>query len=142
MQEEPLRPQIGLAFSVPLQLGRRAGALEHARAELAGARSDVQRVEDELRLAVANAVDRLRAAHHLVELAADRMLPVARDRLAASRAGFESGQGSFLELIDAERALRSAEFGFEEAVVALWRRQAELDRAVADLSNLESGVRP
>jgi outer membrane protein TolC len=70
------------------------------------------------------------------------MLPVARDRLAASRAAFESGQGSFLELIDAERGLRSAELDSEQAIVALWRRHAELDRATADLTQLESGVRP
>jgi outer membrane protein TolC len=141
-QEEPLQPAIGLALNVPLQLGRRAGALEQARAELEGARSDALRAEDEVRLAVANGVDRLREAHHLADLARDRMLPVARDRLAASRAAFESGQGSFLELIDAERALRSAELGYEEAVVGLWRRHAELGRATADLSTLEPGVRP
>jgi outer membrane protein TolC len=141
-QEEPLQPVIGLAFNVPLQLGRRAGALEQARAELAGARSDVRQIEDEVRLAVAAAVDRLHEAHHLLALAQDRMLPVARDRLAASRAAFETGRGSFLELIDAERALRSAELGFEEAVVAAWRRAAELDRATADLSTLAPGVTP
>ena len=95
-----------------------------------------------MRLAVASGVDRLREAHHLVELARDRMLPVSRDRLAASRAAFESGQGSFLELIDAERGLRRAELEYEEAVVTLWRRHIELDRATADIAALESGVRP
>jgi len=141
-QEKPLQPMLGLAVNVPLQLGRRSGALEQARAELAGAHSDAQRDEDAVRLAVASGVDRLREAHHLVELARDRMLPVARDRLAASRADFESGQGSFLELIDAERGLRSAELDFEKAVVTLWRRHAELDRDTADITQLESGVRP
>ena len=141
-QEKPLQPMLGLALNVPLQLGGRRGALEQANAELAGARSEAQRAEDFVRLAVTTGVDRLREAHHLVELARDRMLPVARDRLVASRAAFESGQGSFLELIDAERGLRSAELDTEAAVVTLWRRHTELDRATADLSQLESGVRP
>jgi len=141
-QETPLQPMLGLAVNVPLQLGSRRGALEQARAELAGARSEAQRAEDAVRLAVASGVDRLREAHHLVELARDRMLPVARDRLAASRAAFESGQGSFLELIDAERGLRSAELDSEGAVVTLWRRHVELDLATADIAQLESGVRP
>jgi outer membrane protein TolC len=66
---------------------------------------------------------------------------VARDRLAASRAAFESGEGTFLELIDADRGLRNAELGAEEAVVTLWRRRAELARVTADVTALESGVR-
>ena len=141
-QEKPLQPMLGLALNVPLQLGRRSGALDQAHAELARARSESQRDEDRVRLAVASGVDRLREAHHLVDLARDRMLPVSRDRLVASRAAFESGHGSFLELIDAERGLRRAEFDYEEAVVTLWRRHIELDRAAADIAALESGVRP
>ncbi len=141
-QEKPLQPMLGLALNVPLQLGGRRGALEQAHAELANARSDAQRAEDAVRLAVTSGVDRLRESHHLLELTRDRMLPVARDRLAASRAAFESGQGSFLELIDAERGLRSAELAYEEIVTTLWRRHAELDRASADLDALASGVRP
>ena len=90
---------------------RGAGGARTARA----ARRSATRIE--VRLDVARAVDRLREAHHLVELARDRMLPVSRDRLAASRAAFESGQGSFLELIDAERGLRRAELDYEGAVV-------------------------
>jgi outer membrane protein TolC len=141
-QEKDLQPMVGLALNVPLQLGRRDGALAQARAELAGARSEERRAEDAVRLAVSLAVDRLLEAHHLVDLTHERMLPVARDRLAASRAAFASGQGSFLELIDAERGLRSAELESDRAVALLWRRHAELDLATADLDQLESGVRP
>jgi len=140
-QEKPLQPMLGLAVNVPLALGRRNGALEQAEAELSRARAEAQRAEDQVRLAVASGVDRLREAHHLIELSRDRMLPVARDRIAASRAAFESGRGSFLELIDAERRLRSAELQYEEAVVTLWRRHTELDRASADLDALATGVR-
>jgi outer membrane protein TolC len=141
-QETPLQPVLGLSLNVPIQLGRRSGALDEAQAELHRARSETQREEDEVRLGVARAVDRLREAHHLVELSRDRMLPVSRDRLVASRAAFESGQGSFLELVDAERGLRRAELDYETAVVALWRRHVELDRATADIAALTSGVRP
>jgi len=142
MQEELLQPRVGLALNAPLQLGRRGGALDQARAELAGARSEAQRAEDAVRFAVTSGVDRVREAHHLVEIVRDRVLPVARDRLVASRAAFESGQGSFLELIDAERGLRKAELDVEEAVVTLWRRHIELARATADIDALESGGRP
>jgi len=141
-QENALQPMVGVAVNVPFQLGRRAGALEEAHAELSRARSEAQRAEDRVRLDVARAVDRLREAHHLLELVSDRMLPVSRDRLAASRAAFESGRGSFLELIDAERSVRRAELDHEKAVVTLWRRHAELGRATADFAQLAAGVTP
>jgi outer membrane protein TolC len=141
-QEEPLQPMVGLAVNIPLALGRRRGALEQADAELARARAETQRAEDAVRLAVARGVDRLREAHHLIELTRGRMLPVARDRIAASRAAFESGQGSFLELIDSERRLRSAELEYEQAIATLWSRHAELDLASADLDALAAEVRP
>jgi outer membrane protein TolC len=141
-QEEQLQPMVGLALNVPLQVSRRRGALAQAQAELARAKAESQRSEAAVRLAVASGVGRLREAHHLVELARDRMLPVAGDRVVASRAAFESGTGSFLELVDSERRLRSAELEYEEAVVALWRRHAELDRATADLESLCAGERP
>jgi outer membrane protein TolC len=141
-QEEPLQPSVSLAVNVPLALGRRRGALEEAQAQLARARAEAQRAEDAVRLAVARGVDRLREAHHLMDLAHERILPVARDRVVASRAAFESGQGSFLELIDSERRLRSAELQYQEALSMLWRRHAELDLASADLDALITGVRP
>jgi outer membrane protein TolC len=141
-QEDPLKPLVGLALNVPLQLGRRGGALDEAHAELARARSEAQRAEADVRFDVARAVDRLREAHHLLELVSDRMLPVARDRLAASRAAFEAGRGSFLELIDAERSVRRAELDYETAVVTLSRRHAELGRATADFAEIAPGVTP
>ncbi len=141
-QEHALQPVVGLALNVPLQLGRRDGALDEAHAELARARSQAQREEDAVRFDVARAIDRLREAHHLLELTSDRMLPVSRDRLVASRAAFEAGRGSFLELIDAERGVRSAELDYEVAVVTLWRRHAELGLATANFNEFASGVTP
>ena len=141
-EEKQLKPMLGLSLNVPLAFGGRGGALDEAHAELSRARSLLAREEDAVRLDVARAVDRMREAHHLLELMQDRMLPVSRDRLAASRAAFEAGRGSFLELIDAERGVRRAELDQEGAVVTLWRRNAELGRATADLAGLAQEVTP
>ncbi len=80
------------------------------------------------------ALERLREARHLLELSSDRLLPAARDRVAAARAAFEAGRGSFPELIEAERTLRSAELGYYEELANLGRRRAALDRAVGKLA--------
>ncbi len=133
-QERDLRPVVGVEIDLPLRLDRRRAALEEAHARLEGARREQERIEDEVRLGVASSVDRLREAQHLLHLSRDRLLPAARDQLEAARAGFEAGRVDFPALIEAERALRSARLGHEEALADVSRRAAELERA--------TGIRP
>ena len=57
------------------------------------------------------------------------------------RTAFETGQASFLELVDAERALRTAELGERQAEAAVSRRHAELARAVGDAPAIEESKR-
>ena len=136
-QEDPLKPVVGIEFNVPLQLGRRRAALEEADARLARERSRLRRLEDRVRLQVASAVERLREWQHLLHISQTRLLPVARDRVVGARAAFASGEASFLELVDAERALRTAEQATFEARAALSVRNAELARALGETNALE-----
>jgi len=82
-----------------------------------------------------------------VELYRGRLLPALGDQIRAARAGFETGQNSFLTLIEAERNQRSVRLGFEEALTDFYRRRAELDRALGRMPTLgieedtEGGVR-
>jgi len=131
-QETPLKPFIGVELNLPIQLERRRAALDEANALLARERSRSRSLEDRVRFEVTAAVERLREAQHLLELTRERLLPATQDRAASARAAFETGQASFLELVDAERALRSAEFGEREAQAAVSRRHAELARAVGE----------
>jgi outer membrane protein TolC len=128
-QAEDLQPFVGIQLNVPLQRGRRRGAVDEAEARLEVARSQRLAIEDEVRLAVHSGVDRLAEARHIARLYRDRLLPAARDHVAAARAGFETGRNSFLALIDAERNLLNVELGYEESLADLGRRRAELDRA-------------
>lgn len=129
-QERDLQPYVGVSLNVPLQIGRRKAAVEEAHALLEQARSQQAAIEDDVRLAVQSGADRFDEAHHIVELFRDRLLPAARDQVAAAHSGFESGRNSFLALIDAERNLLDVELGQAEALTDLNRRRAELDRAV------------
>jgi outer membrane protein TolC len=132
-QENPLRGSVGVALNLPLNVARRRSAIEEARAELARAKSERARAETQIRLAVMSANERMREAHHLHALVRDRVVPAARDRAAAARSAFESGQESFLTVIDAERGVRAALLEQAEAEANLGRRHAELDRALGVL---------
>ena len=68
----------------------------------------------------------MRESQHLLAITRDRMLPAARDGLAAARASYETGVARFSDVIDAERALRSAELEEQRAVAEQSRRAAEL----------------
>jgi len=120
------RPFVGLEWNVPLQIGRRRAALDQARAEAEQASLERQGAADEIRAEVESAAARLRESHHLLAITRDRMIPAARDGLAAARAGYETGVARFGEVIEAERALRNAELEEQRAVSEQSRRAAEL----------------
>jgi outer membrane protein TolC len=132
-QESDLQPMVGVELNVPLRRARRAAALDEAEASLEAARSEGLALGDEVRLSVERALAELAEAHHALEIFRDRMLPAAKDRVASARAAFETGQSDFSTVIDAERDLRDAELGYEETVVAVSRRHAELARATGVL---------
>jgi outer membrane protein TolC len=135
-EERELRSAVGIELELPIRLARRRAALAEARAELAGARSERARIEDEVRLEVETAAERISEAHHLLGIVESRMLPAARDRVEAARAGFAAGRNDFDALIEAERGLRDAELDRERALADLSRRHAELARATGALAGL------
>ena len=136
MQESELRPVVGLSIDLPIRIARRRAALAEARAELSGATSERSALEDEVRFEVRSAVLRMEEAHHVLHLLEDRVVPAARDRVDAARAGFETGRNGFDSLIEAERELRDAELDRENALAKLSQRHAELQRAIGALPGL------
>jgi outer membrane protein TolC len=141
-QEKELQSFVGLEVSVPLRLARRRAAVEEAKAALSRARSERDQAEDQIRLAVRSAAVRLAEAHHLLGIVQDRRIPAARDRVAAARAGFESGLDGFLEVIEAERSLLDAELALEDARADVSRRLAELEATAGRMPGLAEGGRP
>jgi outer membrane protein TolC len=136
--ESDLKPYVGLEINVPLQLAKRRAAFDQARAELGVAERNRESMQDEVGFQVRSAWEKLHEARHLLALTRDRMLPAARDRLAAARAGFSAGRAEFRDLIEAERALRSAELGEQEALVDASRRAADLAAAIGVIPGLDS----
>jgi outer membrane protein TolC len=123
----------GVAVNLPVRRDRRASQRVEAEARLAQAQAELAATEDRIRAEVRNAGIEVREAHHLLAIFANRLLPAARDQVHAARSAFETGRGSFLGVIDAERSLRDVELGREQAVTNLHRKMAELDRAMGRL---------
>ena len=128
--DEAHRWMTGVRINVPLWRDRIEAARGEARARALAAEAKRRAMEDDVRAAVRQSVDRLHEARHVLELYRDRLLPAAADQVRAARAGVETGRDSFLALIEAEKNLRDVELGLETALATVDRRRAELERTL------------
>jgi len=110
---------------------------QEKKAALEKARLEREAYAVSSRAEIATARERLAEARHLLALTRDRMLPAARDQLTAARIGFETGRTGFADLIEAERMLRDAELGAEQALADTSRRGAELAAALGRIPGLD-----
>ena len=131
------RWMVGLGLNLPIQLGRRTGAIEEANASRARFESEAARMIDKARSEVVVALKRLDEAHHVLALFEARLIPVARDQVDAARAGFITSRNDFVAVISAERNLRSVELEHQKARADFDRRRAELDHALGRMPGLD-----
>lgn len=136
-QETALQPFVGLQLNVPLAVGRRRAALEESRAELASNEHRRVALEDDVRLGVESAAQRLAQARRAEELVRDRLLPAAGEQVASARTAYAAGRSSFPALIDALRELHEIELAEQQARAEIARRRAELDRALGRIPGLD-----
>jgi outer membrane protein TolC len=135
------RFMVGGAVQLPIRFGRLRALEAEADARLAEAQNRLWHLEDELKAQVIQIHERALEAHHVSVLYDSRLLPAARDQLAATRAGFETGQSTFLDLLEAERAVLAAELAHEEVQAAYRQRRAELARALGQRPPIEGAPR-
>jgi outer membrane protein TolC len=132
------RWMVGVEVNLPIQLGKRRGAVEEAEASRARFESEVRRLSDGARTRAAIAARRLEEAQHVLHLFDERLLPAARDQVDAARNGFVVSQNSFLSVIQAEKNLRQVELEYRMAQATLDRRAAERDEALGRIPGLAS----
>lgn len=130
---EEHRWMVGVGVNLPIWRKRIRAGVAEAEARLGSAQSTLARLEDEVQAEVEVALQDLHEALHVILLYRNRVLPAARDQIAAARAGFETGANTMLSLIDAERSLRTAELNYYQALADANTRRAELDRALGRL---------
>jgi cobalt-zinc-cadmium efflux system outer membrane protein len=131
------RWMVGLSFNLPVQLGRRRGAVDEANAMRAQYDADAARMGDMARTQVVIALKQREEAGHVLHIFEERLLPIARQQVDAARAAFISSQAPFGALIDAEKNLRGVELDQQVAEADYDRRCGELDRALGRMPGLD-----
>lgn len=121
---------VGMSVRLPVRKQRLDALEAEAAARWDSARLRRDALADRVRSEVVQAAERLAEMAHVVDLYEARLLPAARDQLRAARSGFETGEVSFLAVVEAEKSLRSVELSYEEALTDRHRRRADLERAL------------
>jgi outer membrane protein TolC len=121
VKRDMLTPSVGM--TLPIWRDKIAAGIAAAQAEkeAASARLDAARIAVAAELAVT--LYGYRASLRDIELLSERLVPKARQSLAAARPAYATGRASFLDVIDAERQL----LAFESALIdARTRRELAL----------------
>jgi len=105
-------------------------AVQEASAAVAAARADLHTAENLTRFQIRDLLAKVRASWEVAVLYRTTVLPQAEQGVEAARAGYRTGRTSFLDLIDADRALREFQLAYWQALADRESRVAELEQVV------------
>jgi cobalt-zinc-cadmium efflux system outer membrane protein len=113
--------------SVPLPLfNRNQGNILKAKAELAQAVQEVERVANDLSRQLAAAYGRYAAARQRAERYSSAILPGARKAYELSLKAFRGGQFEYLRVVQAQQTLAQARLQYVQALGEAWQAAADL----------------
>jgi cobalt-zinc-cadmium efflux system outer membrane protein len=121
---------VGASINLPWFNRRKYNAaIEEARQMKAASEFELESVQKETFGLVRDALSKVQTYHHHVELFRDRLIPLARQNVTATRSAYETDKTGFLSLIDAQRTLQEAEAMY-------WNHLTEYLSGLAELESV------
>jgi outer membrane protein TolC len=139
-QEKDLRPQLAVRMNLPIRTARRHGAVDEAQARIAQRRAELDRLIDQVRFQVQDALAQVRESDQAVRLYEQTILPDADLNVKTARKDYETGQVPAVSVIDAERNRLNLYNRYHEVIADYFRRRATLERAVGGPLGLSPGA--
>ena len=127
--ERPLRPQVAVRMNLPTRLAKRDAAVRETEARLNGRIAELNRLTDDVNLAVEQAYAEADESDKTVRLYYETILPAAELNLKSARTSYTTSLIPFLSLIEAERNVVDLRDRAYEAEADAFRRRAALERA-------------
>lgn len=124
---------LGVSIPIPI-FDRNQGNVLEALRRTDKARDELSATRIRLSNELAQAHERLNAAHQEVELLQRDILPGAQSAYDAATKGFELGKFSFLEVLDAQRTSFQAQSQYLRALADAHRSAAEIERILGEAS--------
>jgi cobalt-zinc-cadmium efflux system outer membrane protein len=120
---------VGLSLPLPL-FGINPGGVQEAEAALA--QSIAAQRESELRIStdLSAAYQVLISSHSQVQALQNDVLPAAQQAFAAAHDGYRIGRTTFLDVLDAQRALLEARGSYIESLADYHKSLAEVERLI------------
>jgi outer membrane protein TolC len=119
-----------IGFSVPIWLDRVKAEVDKAKAEFSQEKSAKRNVEDTVADEVQSAYEQLEAAARNEAIYRSTLMPQTAERIAAARAGYQTGIVDFLTLIDSLKAYEDVRMRHYETIEQYQVSAADLARAV------------
>lgn len=131
-----------LSMSLPIYRSRYDAGLRQAKKERKSAEAMKQAKYFELNARLAKLIFEVKDSKRRIKLYEDTLVPKAEESLESTYTGFEAGETTFLDLLDAERALLDFQLSLVRARADYQTGNASLSALLGDYSEVteKSGV--
>ena len=130
--KDSLNEPTGVALNFPwLWRGKYRAMQQEAKADLAMAQADFDNEVNATMLEIKELYTKVESAIRLAKVFEAKLLPQARQLIETTRAGYEAGNATFLELVEAQKLWRDAQLGYERARAEAGKAHAKLDAIAA-----------
>jgi outer membrane protein, heavy metal efflux system len=118
----------GIFFSFPwFNRGKYKAGVEEARKNRESAEYELAALENETRGIVREELKKIETLHHHYTLFRDKLVPLARQTVEATRISYNGDKATFLELITAQRTLQEVEGMSQQHLTDYWIAVAEFE---------------
>jgi cobalt-zinc-cadmium efflux system outer membrane protein len=118
----------GVQIGMPLPiLNRNQGGIRQARAEIAAASRNLERVKLDLRHRLAGVFQNYSAARFEVERYSRQIIPKAQETLELVSKSYGLGEAGYLDMLAAQRTYFQTNVAYIEALRGLWRATLRID---------------
>ena len=128
--ERPLRPQLAVRMNLPVRLAKRDAAVQEAQAKIGQRIAELNKLTDDVNLAVAQAYAEVGESDKAVGLYKETLLPAAELNVKTLQTQYTTGKTAFLNLLDAERSVIDLRDRYYEILADAFRRRTALERAI------------
>ncbi len=128
----------GVQFGIALPIwNRNQGGIRQARAEIAEAARNVDRVEQNLNRRLADAFRQYSDAHIMATTYATDILPRAKQTFDLVQLGYAQGEAGYLDVLAAQRTFSQTNLAYLDALGSLWQSYVQIDGFLLDGSLAE-----
>ena len=121
---------VSVSMNIPIRFDKYAAGEREASAKHRASRANRLNRENALAARVRRVLYEFRDALRKIDLYRDTLVPKARQNVRATEAAYRAGKASFLDLVDAQRAMLDFQLSAERALATHAQKLAELEMIV------------